>query len=82
MRKYEWKEKKKLLRVVCNGCGRELDVKNGYLREECFHGEHVPGYFSEADGTRAAFDLCGACYRKLTERFAVPVEQDEEVELL
>lgn len=80
MRKYQ--EKEKLIQVVCNGCGRELKVENGYLKEGLFTADQVFGYFSKRDGVRHRFDLCEECYEKLLERFKIPVEEIEEKELL
>lgn len=82
MRKYEDGQDKKLMRVVCNKCGRPLKVENGYLREFCFCADTVFGYFSHKDGLTHHFDLCEDCYDNLTSQFTVPVEETEELELL
>jgi len=82
MRKYGKGTEAKLMKVICNGCGRELKVEDGYLREGCFHGQASFGYFSHKDGTVHQFDLCEDCYDKLTSEFAVPVEEASETELL
>lgn len=82
MRKYQNKEENILIKVVCNSCGKELKVEDGYLKEGCFHAERVFGYFSKKDGTRHKFDLCDECYEKLIDHFAVAVEEEEERELL
>ena len=80
MRVYE--EEKKLAAVVCNACGKKLLVENGILKEECLHVEHDFGFFGEKDGESDSFDLCEACYEKLTAGFSVPVERRERKELL
>ena len=82
MRKYEDGQDKKLMKVVCNKCGRSLKVENGYLREFCFSADTVFGYFSQKDGMEHHFDLCEDCYDNLTSQFTVPVEETEELELL
>lgn len=82
MRQYQEKEKSKLVKVVCNGCGRELKVENGYLKEGCFNAERMFGYFSSKDGMRHHFDLCEDCYERLTGSFVIPVEEEEDQELL
>lgn len=82
MRKYESVEENKLDKVICNKCGRELKVENGYLKEGCFTADFVFGYFSLKDGTRHRFDLCEKCYNEWTREFAVPVEEAAERELL
>lgn len=82
MREYLRKENGALKKVVCNQCGRELKVENGYLKEECFSADYRLGYFSKEDGCRHRFDLCEACYRELIRKFKIPVERSEEQELL
>lgn len=82
MRQYHMIENNELMRVVCNGCGKELRVENGYLKEECFSTEHVFGYFSKKDGIRHRFELCEECYEKMISGFVLPVEEDEVKELL
>ena len=54
----------------------------GILKEECIHVEHDFGFFGEKDGESERFDLCAACYEKLTAHFCVPVESRERKELL
>ena len=82
MRKYGDGQDKKLMKVVCNKCGRTLKVENGYLREFCFAGDVAFGYFSRRDGMAHHFDLCEDCYDELTAQFEVPVEERENLELV
>lgn len=82
MRKYEDGQDKKLIHVVCNRCGRTLQVENGYLKEGCFSAEAAFGYFSRKDGTVHSFDLCEDCYDELVSQFAVPPEEKERTEVL
>lgn len=82
MRKYEENQNGRLAKVICNKCGRELKVENGYLREYCFSGDTVFGYFSRKDGEAHHFDLCEDCYDGLTAQFAVPVQETESAELI
>lgn len=82
MRRVENAEENKLTGVVCNRCGRELKVENGYLKEGCFAADFIFGYFSTKDGTRHRFDLCEECYDNWTKSFTVPVEVENENELL
>ena len=69
-------------RVICNRRGRELRVKQGAIREGVFHGETCFGYDSRKDGTRQSFDLCEDCYDELCRSFLIPVEVEEQRELL
>lgn len=75
-------ERKNLSAVICNGCGRKLRVEDGVLKEGCFEGKQVFGYFSSMDGERHSFDLCEECYRSMIRQFAIPVEREENTELL
>lgn len=71
-----------LSKVVCNRCGRNLLVENGILKEDIMEGKKTFGYFSKKDGTTEKFDLCEACYEAVTEKFVIPVEHEEQTELL
>ena len=72
MREYKMamEEKKVLSAIICNGCGREIPLDTA----DCFHGEKTWGYFSEKDGRQDSFDLCEACYDKMTAAFAVKMK--------
>ena len=80
MRKYT--KNGQLETVICNCCGRELRVEQGILKEGACHLETGWGYFSGKDMERHSFDLCEACYDKIVSEFTLPVEKEEETELL
>lgn len=82
MRVYVEDKKTELAKVVCNGCGKEMSVENGILKEECIHIEHDFGFFGRNDGKSQSFDLCEDCYEKLLEHFAVPAQTWDRTELL
>ncbi len=82
MREHLQEENGALKKVICNQCGRELKVENGYLKEECFSVDYRLGYFSNEDGCRHQFDLCEACYREWIKKFKIPVKCSEEHELM
>lgn len=82
MRKLEESRERKLQRVLCNRCGKDLRVENGILKEGCLSVDYSFGYFSKKDGTKIRFDLCEECYEEITSRFAIPVEISEDTELL
>lgn len=82
MRRYEEGTERKLTRVVCNMCGRQLKLQDGRLREGCFTADAVFGYFSRKDGETHHFDLCEDCYDGILAKFRVPAETEEETELL
>lgn len=81
MREYN-EEQQKLFRVVCNGCGKDMEVENGILMEGCFHSDWMFGYFSKRDREKHDFDLCEECYEKMIEGFAVPPTVTVVTELL
>lgn len=82
MRRFEDETSGQLARVICNQCGKELKLEDGYLKEGCFTADVVFGYFSKKDGTRHRFDLCEECYDKMVGQFQIPVEESEALELL
>ena len=82
MRKYTIIEENKLLEVRCNQCGKLMHVENGFLKEGCFHGENVFGYFSTRDGSRHSWDMCEECYNRLIQGFVIPVDETESNEYL
>lgn len=82
MREYTQEKKAKLVKLVCNGCGKSIAVKNDVAPEDWLSVDKTWGYFSEKDGQIHAFDLCEACYDKLTKGFALPVTVKKQRELL
>ena len=82
MRIYREGQSRMLEQVRCNRCGKELQIQNGILIEECFHGKNIFGYFSEKDGVCEEFDLCEECYQETVSGFSIPVTRTEVTELL
>lgn len=82
MRRYESESNRQPIQVICNQCGKELQLEHGYLKEGCFVADYVFGYFSHKDGMRHRFELCEDCYDKLIAGFQIPVEEMPENELL
>ncbi len=82
MRVYSENKETELVQAVCNCCGKNLLVENGFVKEECIHVEHDFGFFGTRDGISQKFDLCEACYRKIVEKFSIPAEEWERKELL
>lgn len=80
MREYQ-KNTNELLRAVCNCCGRELKVQNGILMEGICSVDTDWGYFSSKDLERHSFDLCEACYSRITGKFVIPPEVSENTEV-
>lgn len=67
--------------LICNGCGRPLQVENGILREDVFEGKKQWGYFSGRDGEMHSFLLCEECYNDMIQKFAVAPVVTEATEL-
>lgn len=81
MREYE-KEQQKLSKVICNACGKEMEVEDGILMEGCFQADWMFGYFSKKDREKHDFDLCEECYDKMIQEFALPPTITVVTELL
>ena len=82
MRIYTDNEGNELNKVICNQCKRELVVENGILKEGCYHGKQVFGYFSNKDGIVHNFDLCEACYYSFINAFKIPVLEEDYIEFV
>lgn len=74
MRKYGIKETKEIEMIICNKCGKEIQVKSGIPSEDTLQVEKRWGYFSEKDNEEHVFDLCETCYDELIAGFQIPVE--------
>ena len=77
MRQYQLKETKEINKIVCNQCGKEIEVSEGTPREGVFSVDYAWGYFSDKDGERHSFDLCESCYDKLLASFKLPADIEE-----
>ncbi len=82
MRKYNEHQEEAIISIVCNACGKPIQVERGIIKEGVCSVDCVWGYFSKKDGSRHVFDLCEECYDKIIKEFALPVEQVDENELL
>lgn len=68
--------------IICNSCGKSLEMENGILREDAFEAVKEWGYFSKRDTEVHHFNLCEECYEKLTAEFKIPVEVKKKLEIL
>ena len=68
MRKYENQKEHQVQEILCNCCGRKIRIEKGMVAEK--------------DGESHSFDLCEACYDRLTAGFKIPPEKNTEKELL
>ncbi len=75
-------ENNEVKEVFCNQCKKKLAVENGIIKEGCFVGNVVWGYFSSLDGKRHGFELCEDCYHKMISGFAIPVTETDETEFV
>lgn len=83
MRKYQGEDKKAdLIEVTCNKCAKKILVKNGIVIEGVFEIQYSWGYFSDKDGNRHSFDLCEKCYDEMIKTFEIPIEIEENKELI
>ena len=82
MQKFSELEGRELLEIRCNCCGQKMRVENGIVKEGCVSLEVPFGFFTEKDGQVHHFDLCEACYDKITAGFLIPAEVEEKTELM
>ena len=53
---------KKLTKVVCNNCGKNIKVNNSTIEEGVFFADYKWGYFSKKGWKQKdTFDLCRKC---------------------
>ena len=73
MRQYrtENKETKELDKIICNKCGKEIEVIRGVAQEDYLTVEKRWGYFSNKDNQEDVFDLCEDCYDELVASFKI-----------
>ena len=60
---------------------RQAD-KDGIVREGAVLINHAWDYFSEKDGEVHHFDLCESCYDEMISQFKIPVDVEEQTELI
>lgn len=79
MRQYKnsTKETKELKKVICNKCGKEIQVAGGVVSEDMLEVEKRWGYFSDKDNRRDHFELCEKCYDEFVGSFLIPVETED-----
>lgn len=75
-------ENEKLVKIICNQCGKEHLVKYGMIHPDYLQVEKNWGYFSDKDGEHHSFDLCEECYDRLLAGFCIPASREEQTELL
>ena len=75
MRRYTMKDTET---IFCNGCGKEIVIKDGMMREDLLSVEKRWGYFSGKDNEVHRFDLCEECYDRMISQFVIPVEKENE----
>ena len=66
---------KKLTKVVCNNCGKNIKVNNSTIEEGVFFADYKWGYFSKKDGREDTFD-------EITEKFLYKINTKNYTELL
>jgi len=82
MREYRNTEARVLDRIICNGCKKIIGVKRGMPVEEVFQVRQAWGYLSGKDGEVDHFDLCEACYDRMTEQFQIPLKKTDSIEMI
>lgn len=82
MREYRTCEikKKETTKIICNICGKEIEMTSGIPAEDVLTVEKRWGYPSDKDNEVHRFDVCEACYDRWTQTFRIPVEREENQE--
>ena len=73
---------KKVYEVYCNSCGKKIETTDSTKREDYISIKKEWGYFSNKDTEHHEFDLCEACYDRITADFVIPLTGKKEKELL
>ena len=68
--------------IICNCCGKEIQIHNDIPTEEYLHIYKVWGYFSEKDGLGQEMDICESCIDSWISQFRVPVKTTEVTEFI
>ncbi len=82
MRKYNIGKTRKLERICCNKCGRELKMQGDIVCEGAYIAEYTWNYFSNKDGEVHSFDLCEKCYDEIINNFILPIDIEKRSELM
>ena len=85
MREYQEQIEKKTEkpdRIICNGCGKIIAVRQGMPAEDVCSVRQAWGYLSDKDGDVDEFHLCESCYDRITKSFPVPLTRTEKTEWL
>ena len=75
MRQYRTKKKEinELDKIICNKCGKEIEVIRGVAQEDVLEVNKRWGYFSNKDNQEDVFDLCEDCYDELVASFKIRI---------
>ena len=82
MRQYTGRERKQLTKIVCNQCGRILKIQDGILQEGVFRGMADWGFFLRKGRRNSLFRYVRKVLDRLISGFSIPVETEEQTELL
>lgn len=67
---------------MCHICGKELENKDGTMKEGIFQVSYLFSYPASLDGEKHKFSMCERCYQKMISSFRVPVERENMTEYL
>lgn len=74
MKQYGTREIQDVNKIICNKCGKEINVLNGRPEEDVLQVKKRWEYSSGKDNEVHSFDLCEDCYDEMTKAFLIPVE--------
>lgn len=74
----EVKKIEQVYEVVCNYCGKPIAMHKSHgVFDDFISIEKAWGYYSEFDNEIHKFDLCQECYKKLINKFKIPIHCDD-----
>lgn len=68
--------------LLCNKCGKKIEVFNGISREDFIKVSKAWGFFSKKDGMTQEFIICEACMEQLEKDFVISSRIYETTELI
>jgi hypothetical protein len=64
----------KVEKVVCNMCGKTVEVDEYGNIKDYIHIEKKWGYSSDMDGDEDSIDLCQQCYKAFISKFKINIK--------
>ncbi len=63
--------KKQVKYILCNKCGKKINFKHKFKRQDYLDVKKNWGYHSDYDGQVHSFQICRECYKELINSFEI-----------